>query len=102
MERGNINWHNGARAGLEYEYQGVWYRAGRNQCVFSIGDLVLPASPILIGMPNRITGIVFDMKQEHDHAWPEILVTWSDGTEKWVKSKDLWRIVSDGTEEKDR
>ena len=100
--RSDINWHNGWKAGLEYEYEGVCYRQGRNQCVFSIGDLVLPASPILIGMPKRIAGIIFDMKQDNPNNWPEILVNWSDGTEKWVKSKDLWRIISDGTEEKDR
>ena len=95
----DIVWHNYAMAGLEYEYKGIKYRKGSNQCVFNIGDLVLPSSPITVGMEKRMAGIILDMIQADDNTWPQILVLWPDGTEKLIKSRDLWRIVQDGQEE---
>jgi len=92
-----INWRNGCLAGLEFDYEGVMYRKGSNQCIFNCGDLVLNSS-LLYGSPSlkmltRTTGIVIGISQPHEESWPILEIQWSTGEITEETANHLWKII---------
>jgi len=92
-----ISWHNGGMAGLEFEYEGVMYRKGSNQCVFERGDLVVNSS-VFTGAPTlrgskRTTGIVLDITQPDKKDWPILEILWSTQEFTDETANHLWKIV---------
>ena len=92
-----INWHNGALAGLEFEHEGVIYRKGSNQCVFRCGDLVMNSS-LIHGAPSlrgfsRGTGTVIAISQPDEKDWPILEVYWSTAEFTKATANHLRKIV---------
>ena len=95
INKKEIKWHNGCRAALEFDYEGVTYRKGSNQCIFLCGDLVMNSS-ILTGAPSlqlKTTGIVLDIFQPNEIDWPVLEIIWSNDEITKEKASSLWKFV---------
>ena len=107
-----INWCAGERAGLEFEYEGLMYRKGSNQCVFELGDLVINSSRLygptflLPAKPDelrkRTTGIVLDITQPDKKDWPILEILWSTQEFTDETANHLWKVVRGSGENESR